>query len=103
MISKPQYHVYEPFTVSTSVPDSSVDPPSIVARSPGYWRTTIGAAAVPFKLLENAPLYVPPRSQIVSPGCTLPLPPFRPVWRFQGRAELPSPLLEPLGDTYQPE
>src|SRR6266576_2798309 len=97
--SKPQYLVYEPLTVSTSF---RMVPPSSVARSPGYCRTTIQFAALPFKLDENVPEYVPPRSQIVSPGCTRPPPPLSAVCRFHGRAELPSPPLVPLVATYQP-
>ena len=44
--------------------------PSIVARSPGYARSTIGAPALPRSALWNEPRYVPPRTQMVSPGCT---------------------------------
>src|SRR5881409_1752024 len=76
-------------------------PPSIVARSPGYWRTTIGAAAVPLRVVVNTPAYVPPRSQMVSPGCTEPRPPASAVAKSQGRLE-PSPVLEPVGAANQP-
>jgi len=40
-------------------------------RSPGNWRTTMGASAVPVSLLRNPPrsvppVYLPPRNQIVT-------------------------------------
>ena len=93
--SNPQNHVYEPLTVSVAV---LLGPPSRLARSPGYWRTTIGLAAVPFKVLEKVPEYVPPRSQTVSPGRTgegwL-----KAVWRSHGLVMLPFPLGPPSGAT----
>src|SRR2546425_679993 len=77
---------------------------SRIARSPGYWRTTIGAEAVPVRVVLMAPVpaYVPPRNQIVSPGCTRPLPPFMAVCKSHGRLLLPSPPGEPVGAAYQP-
>src|SRR5437867_2799271 len=96
--SKPQNTVHAPSTITFA---SVAVAPSSVARSPGYCRTTIGAAAVPFRVLMNPPRYVPPRSQMVSPGCTRPWPPLKAVCKSHGRPE-PSPALEPLGDTYHP-
>src|SRR6266566_1614487 len=77
---------------------------SRIARSPGYWRTTIGAEAVPVRVVLMAPVpaYMPPRNQIVSPGCTRPLPPFMAVCKSHGRLLLPSPPGEPVGAAYQP-
>ncbi len=72
--------------------------PSIVARSPGYARSTIGAPALPRSELWNAPRYVPPRTQIVSPGRTADGCPSA-VRRSQGRSRLPSPFGEPFGAT----
>ena len=90
MTSRPQNQTFAPSTRRW---------PSIVARSPGYWRTMIGADAAPVSVLVNTPGYVPARSQTVSPGCTWPLAPARPVTRSHGRAAVPSPLPEPLGVT----
>src|SRR5205809_5315173 len=61
----------------------------------------MGAAAVPVNVLVTALVQVPPRSQTVSPGCTLPWPPLSAVWRSHGWLE-PSPLLDPPGRAYQP-
>src|SRR5262245_28130717 len=67
----------------------------MMARSPGYWRTLIGALAVPFKWLVKVPRYVPPLSQIVSPG---PIDGSESaVARSHGRARLPSPSGLPTG------
>src|SRR3989442_7734197 len=96
--SKPQNTVQGPSMVKFA---SVAVAPSSVARSPRYCRTTIGAAADPVRVLLNVPSYIPPRSQIVSPGCTLPWPPLNAVCRSHGRLE-PSPVLEPLGEAYQP-
>src|SRR3989344_7283931 len=66
-----------------------------------------GAGAVPFRLLLNAPLYVPPRSQIVSPGFTTKflfvetVLSFNAVAKSHGLLMLPSPVGEPVGETYQ--
>src|SRR5947208_16373353 len=46
MTSNPQYHEYDPRVVPTA-PTPSV--PASVACSPGYWRSTMGAAAVPVR------------------------------------------------------
>ncbi len=73
-------------------------PPSMVARSPAYWRTMMGWDAVPFSLLANVPLYVPPRSQIVSPGRTE-AGWSSAVWRRQGLLKVPVPLALALGET----
>ncbi len=71
-------------------------------RSPGTWRTTMGASAVPVSLLRNPPrsappVYLPPRNQIVLPGVTgagwL-----KAVCRSHGLVRDPSPSGEPLGD-----
>jgi hypothetical protein len=64
--------------------------PSSRALSPGYGRTLIGAARVPVRLLDTRPVYVPPRSQIVSPGWTADGW-FKAVWRLQGGERLPVP------------
>ncbi len=58
----------------------------------------MGALAVPFKLLKKVPRYVPPRSQIVSPGLTAA------GWanaaaRLQGLPIVPLPLAIPEGET----
>src|SRR5688572_16750270 len=63
--SNPQYQASAPSTRSAG---SVLEPLSMVARSPGYCRTTIGAAVVPVRWLTKGPTYTPPRSQIVSPG-----------------------------------
>src|SRR5258708_34173070 len=47
-------------------------------------------------------MYVPPRTQIVSPGCTLPPPPASAVRRSQGLVMLPDAPLEPAAEAYQP-
>ena len=93
VISKPQNHVYEPVTSRLFV---------TMARSPGNGRTTIGASAVPVRLLRNParllpPVYRPPRNQIVLPGVTgagwL-----KAVCRSHGLVRDPSPSGEPVGD-----
>ncbi len=97
--SKPQYHVYCPPTVS--VARRGPGPPSRRARSPGYGRTLIGAADVPVRLPDTRPVYVPPRSQIVSPGLTADGW-LRAVWRLHGVERLPVPaavLVVPFGAT----
>src|SRR5690242_735424 len=87
--SKPQYHVLLPWIIKL---------PSIVARSPGYWRTTTGELVVPLSVAVTFVAgYRPPRSQTVSPGCTCV--DVSPVTRSQGREAVPSPLADPLGDT----
>ena len=88
MSSRPQYTASAPNTLSR---------PSIVARWPGRARTIIGLRAVPVSVLVNSPLYVPPRSQTVSPGRTVPFPPSNAVARSQGLPEVPSPSIEPEG------
>src|ERR1700730_16410287 len=95
MISNPQYHVHEPFTVRADTRD---EPPSMVARSPGYWRTIIGTPEAPLRLLVKFPRYVPPRSQIVAPGFTA-AGCERAVCRSQGLAVVPDPLANPDGET----
>src|SRR6266513_6162523 len=91
--SNPQYHVYPPRTTRNFV---------TVARSPGNWRTTMGAAGVPVSLLRNPPrsvppVYLPPRNQIVLPVVTgagwL-----NAVCRSHGLVTDPSPRGEPLDD-----
>src|SRR5438552_589303 len=52
VISKPQKTEYEPSATNVSLVDPA---PSMIARSPGYCRTTIGAAAVPVRVLRNWP------------------------------------------------
>src|SRR6266536_544818 len=86
--SRPQYTASAPNTLSR---------PSIVARSPGRPRTVIGERAVPVSVLVKSPLYVPPRTQTVSPGRTVPFPPSNAVDRFQGLLRVPSPVVEPEG------
>src|SRR5512143_2856319 len=101
MTSNPQYHAYDPFTLRTCclVPRTKgFTFPSSVARSPGYCLTTIGARAVPFSELVKFPVYVPPRSQIVSPGLTAP------GWesafaRLHGAFWVPLPRSVPVGET----
>src|SRR5947199_2157963 len=80
--SKPQYQVSAPLIVIE---------PSMIVRSAGYWRTMMGAAVVPVNVLVNTPRYVPPRSQIVSPGCTA-LGWLSASAKSHGRHDLPSPL-----------
>ena len=87
--SKPQYQVSAPLIVIE---------PSMIARSAGYWRTMIEAVVLPVSVLVNTPRYVPPRSQIVSPGCTT-LGWLSAVIKSHGLAELPSPRAEPLDAT----
>src|SRR6266571_1191983 len=91
--SNPQNHVYAPLTKRVFV---------TVARSPGYWRTTMGASAVPISVLAKplgsiAFVYVPPRSQIVLPGVTA-AGPLSAVARSQGFVNEPSPDGEPVGE-----
>ena len=50
--SKPQNTVHAPST--TRFAEGALAP-STVARSPGYCRTTIGAASLPFSVLVNEP------------------------------------------------
>src|SRR5207245_8192436 len=92
--SNPQNHVYAPVTKRMFV---------TVARSPGYWRTTMGASAVPISVLakplgSNAFVYSPPRNQIVLPGVTA-AGPLSAVAKSQGLVKDPSPEGEPVGDT----
>src|SRR6266480_169985 len=92
--SKPQNQAFAPVTKRVFV---------TVACSPGYWRTTMGASAVPIKVLAKplgsaAFVYVPPRSQIVLPGVTA-AGPLRAVARSHGFAQDPLPDGDPLGDT----
>src|ERR1041384_3814526 len=92
--SKPQNHVYAPVTKRMFV---------TVARSPGYWRTTMGASGVPISVLAKprgsaAFVYIPPRNQIVLPGVTS-AGPARAVAKSHGLANDPSPDGEPVGDT----
>ena len=70
----------------------------MVARSPGYCRTMMGAVEVPVSRLAKEPRYVPARNQIVSPGCTA-LGWARAVAKSHGVPALPLPLAEPLGAT----
>ena len=62
----------------------------------------MGASAVPrsrlLKMVRLLP-YMPPRSQMVSPGLTA-AGPLRAVARSHGRAMLPSPVGAPLGAAY---
>jgi hypothetical protein len=68
VISNPQNQVYWPRTFRVGTfPDPT---PSNVTRSPGYWRTMMGLPGSPLRTLLQWPVYVPPRSQIVSPGWT---------------------------------
>src|SRR6266550_620527 len=92
--SKPQNHVYAPVTKRMLV---------TVARSPGYWRTRIGASGVPISVLAKplgsaAFVYIPPRNQIVLPGVTA-AGPSRAVAKSHGLANDPSPEGEPVGET----
>src|SRR5436190_10473155 len=92
--SKPQNHVYAPVTKRMLV---------TVARSLGYWRTTIGASGVPVSVLAKplasaAFVYIPPRNQIVLPGVTA-AGPARAVAKSHGSVNDPSPDGEPVGET----
>src|SRR6266699_1797724 len=92
--SNPQNQVYAPVTKRMFV---------TVARSPGYWRTTMGASAVPISVLGKplgsaAFVYVPPRNQIVLPGVTA-AGPARAVAKSHGSVNDPSPDGEPVGET----
>ena len=74
-----------------------------VARSLGYWRTTIGASGVPVSVLAKplasaAFVYIPPRNQIVLPGVTA-AGPARAVAKSHGSVNDPSPDGEPVGET----
>src|SRR2546423_9647792 len=99
--SKPQNVTFSPVTTNRSPRTlrEGAPAPSITARSPRYGRTTTGAPGAPRTLLTNAPRYVPPRSQIVSPGATRPPPPPSAVAKPQGRPTVPSPALDPDGAT----
>jgi hypothetical protein len=75
-----------------------------MARSQGYWRTTIGASAVPIRPQGNPPefdrgVYVPPRNQIGPPDVTA-AGPLKAVCRFHGLANEPSPEGERVGDVW---
>src|SRR4051794_22819391 len=74
--------------------------PSSVARSPGYCRTQIGRAPVPVRKLVNGPQYVPPLSQMVSPGRAGPVADSA-VAKSRGRSMRPSLTGEPDGDAYR--
>src|SRR6266516_280112 len=91
--SNPQNQVYGPLARSVFV---------TVARSPGYWRPTMGASGVPVSALSKplgstAFVYVPPRNQIVLPGVTA-AGPLSAVARSHGFANDPSPKGEPSGE-----
>src|SRR6266571_5585642 len=91
--SNPQHQVYAPVTKRVFV---------TVARSPGYWRTTMGASAVPMSVLgkplgSTGFVYVPPRNQIVLPGVTA-AGPLRAGTRSHGFANEPSAEGEPVGE-----
>jgi hypothetical protein len=73
-----------------------------VARSPGYWRTTMGASAVPTSVLTKPRgstgfVYVPPRNQMVLPGVTT-AGWLKAVGRSHGLANDPSPDGVPVGE-----
>ena len=96
--SNPQNQVFAPFIEKAL--ESVVFPVfrSTIARWPGIARRTIGRAAVPVSLLLNVPLYVPPLSQMVSPGrttdgCLSALASLQGFWL------LPSPDEVPFADT----
>src|SRR5688572_23514523 len=95
--SNPQYQVSRPWMMSTA----PVPAPSRIARSPGNWRTTIGAAAVPMSRAVNGPLYVPPCNQMVAPGFTA-AGWANPVVRSHGFMIVPSPCGPPVGETWNP-
>src|SRR5207248_224224 len=61
----------------------------------------MGAPGAPATLLTSGAvgMYVPPRSQMVSPGATLSAAPLSAVARSHGCALLPSPAADPVGDT----
>src|SRR6266566_3236837 len=91
--SNPQNQVYGPLTRRVFV---------TVACSPGNWRTTMGASAVPIRVLgkplgSTAFVYVPPRNQIVLPGVTA-AGPLNAVPKSHGFPSDPSPEGEPVGE-----
>ncbi len=90
--SSPSYQTYSP--AIESVGCSGPGPPSIRARSPGYGRTRIGDTDEPARRLRNRPVYVPPRTQIESPGSTA-AGAEKAVARFQGLPSVPVPLPVP--------
>jgi hypothetical protein len=53
MTSKPQNQAYVPLIVSVTLLVPSL--PSILARSPVYWRTMMGLEEVPLRLLVKWP------------------------------------------------
>src|SRR5215831_6649754 len=61
----------------------------------------IGFVSAPLRATVKLPVYVPPRSQIVSPGL-IDEGPASAVARSHGLAMLPSPDAAPVGETYQP-
>src|SRR5690349_25149945 len=101
--SKPQNTEYSPVTTNKSPRRVGDVAPaaSIIARSPRYCRTTTGAPGAPCTLLTTDPRYVPPRSQIVSPGAVRapPAPP-TPLPRAPRPAPRPSPAPHPHGVSY---
>ena len=54
--SNPQNHVYDPSTVMAGLMELVPSYPSIVARSPAYWRTMMGLDEVPLRLLVKWPV-----------------------------------------------
>src|SRR5436190_17731933 len=97
--SKSHHSVHCPFTMNASPRDVVDVAPatSIVARSPGYCRITTGLPDAPATLGLNAPRYVPPWSQTVSPGWTLPEAPLSANASDHGWLALPVLLELPLG------
>ena len=71
IISKPQNQTWPPEDMITAH-EPRTPATSIVARSPGAWRTITGFSAVPLRRHRYGPsvlaTYVPPCSQITLPG-----------------------------------
>ena len=68
--SSPHHQVFDPLIMKARELVLFPVLRSMITRWSVIARTTIGRAAVPVSLLLNVPWYVPPLSQMVSPGLT---------------------------------
>src|SRR5882672_8369581 len=104
IISNPHHTVHAPLTMKAS-PRLVADvapATSMMARSPGYCRMTTGFPGAPATVATNAPRYVPPCSQTVSPGWTWPPAPASAYARLHGALLFPALPVVPLADTCHP-